>query len=68
MKVVLYTTHCPQCTVLENMLKANNVEYDVETDVKLMRQKKFFSVPKLEVDGVVMDMKQSMEWLKENFN
>ena len=66
MKVVLYTTHCPQCVVLENMLKNNNVEYETVTDVKVMRKKGFLSVPRLEVDGKFMNMKESMEWLGEN--
>lgn len=65
MIVTLYSTHCPQCVVLENMLKNKNVEYDTVTDIKIMRKKGFLSVPRLEVDGVIMDMKESMKWLEE---
>lgn len=65
MTVTLYSTHCPQCVVLENMLKNKKVEYDTVTDIKVMRKKGFLSVPRLEVDGVIMDMKESMKWLEE---
>lgn len=65
MTVTLYSTHCPQCVVLENMLKNKNVEYDTVTDIKIMRKKGFLSVPRLEVNGVIMDMKESMKWLEE---
>lgn len=64
-KGTLYTTHCPQCVVLESLLKDNNVEYDVVTDVKVMRTKGFLSAPRFEVDGKIMDMKETMIWLKE---
>ena len=64
-KGILYTTHCPQCVVLENMLKDKNIEYDVVTDVEIMREKMFLSVPKFEIDGKVMDMRETMSWLKE---
>lgn len=65
MTVTLYSTHCPQCVVLENMLKNKKVEYDTVTDIKVMRKKGFLSVPRLEVDGVIMNMKESMKWLEE---
>ena len=65
MTVTLYSTHCPQCVVLESMLKNKNIEYDTVTDIKTMRKKGFLSVPRLEVDGVIMDMKESMKWLEE---
>ena len=54
-----------QGTYYASLLKDNNVEYDVVTDVKVMRAKGFLSAPRFEVDGKIMDMKETMIWLKE---
>jgi glutaredoxin-related protein len=32
MKIILYTTHCPMCTVLEEKLQDANFEYDTVED------------------------------------
>lgn len=65
-KVILYTTHCPQCTVLKTLLDNAGIAYDENTDVKLMRKKGFLTVPKLQVDEQVMDMKEAMQWIEQN--
>ena len=66
MKVVLYSTHCPRCCVLEKKLKSNNIEYEEVNDVDLMLEKGFTAVPILEVDGVVMDFKEANDWINNN--
>lgn len=63
MSVVLYSTHCPKCKVLEAKLKQKSISYEEINDVDLMMQKGFTSVPKLEVDGVVYDFKEAVEWI-----
>lgn len=63
MSVVLYTTHCPKCKVLSAKLKQKDIHYEENTDVELMQEKGFFTVPKLEVDGVVYDFKEAVEWI-----
>lgn len=65
MNVVLYSTHCPKCKVLEMKLKQKNISYEEVTDVELMQEKGFMSVPKVEVDGVVYDFKEAVDWIKE---
>lgn len=65
MNVILYSTHCPKCKVLEMKLKQKNIGYVEVTDVKLMQEKGFKSVPKIEVDGVVYDFKEAVDWIKE---
>lgn len=65
MNVVLYSTHCPKCKVLEAKLNQKGINYEENNDVELMMQKGFTTVPKLEVDGVVYDFKEAVEWLKE---
>lgn len=65
MSVVLYTTHCPKCSVLEKKLSSKNIEYEEITDTQAMLDKGFVNVPILEVDGIVMDFGQANTWLNE---
>lgn len=63
-KVILWSTHCPRCKVLELKLKQKGIEFEENTNVKEMTAKGFKEAPKLEVDGTVMDFKQAVDWLK----
>lgn len=64
MNVILYSSHCPQCKVLEMKLKQKNIAYEEIDDMDIMQAKGFKSVPKLEIDGVVYDFKEAVEWVK----
>lgn len=64
MKVIMYTTHCPQCKVLEKMLNDKKIEYTQITDINIMKSKGIQSVPYLEVEGVLKNFKESMEWIR----
>lgn len=66
MKVVLYSTHCPKCNVLEAKLKDKNIEFEEVNDKNLMIEKGFMSVPILEVDGEVLKYADAMKWVNEN--
>lgn len=63
--VTLYSTHCPKCKVLEMKLALKNIAYEEVNDVKVMQEKGFEFVPKLEVDGVIYDFKEAVEWIGE---
>ena len=65
MKVVLYTTHCPKCMVLEKKLSSKNIEYSLVEDVDLMISKGFDAMPMLEVDDKIMDFKAANIWINE---
>lgn len=65
MKVVLYTTHCPKCMVLEKKLASKNISYEEVADTDLMISKGFDMMPVLEVDGNVMDFKKANTWINE---
>lgn len=64
-KVILYSTHCPRCKVLTMKLQQKNIVYEEIDNVDEMTAKGFKEVPKLEVDGVIMDFKQAVDWIKE---
>lgn len=63
MNVILYSTHCPKCKVLKTKLNQKNINYEEVNDVDVMVQKGFSTVPKLEVNGVVYDFKEAVEWI-----
>lgn len=65
MKVILYTTYCPKCSVLEKKLAAKNISYTEVTDIDVMTKKGFYAVPILEVDGTIMDFKEANTWVNE---
>lgn len=64
MSVVLYSTHCPRCNVLEKKLKSKNIGYTEINDVEVMQQKGFKEVPMLEVDGNIMNFKNAINWME----
>jgi hypothetical protein len=51
--------------VLELKLKQKNIEFEENTNVDEMTAKGFKEAPKLEVDSVIMDFKQAVDWIKE---
>ena len=63
MKITLYSTHCPKCSVLEKKLKTKNIEYEEVNDVEIMKEKGYLTVPILEVDGESMDFKKASDWI-----
>lgn len=67
-KVILYEHGCPNCLRLKRRLDENGIQYEDVTDVELMKSKGFTSAPKLEVDGVIMDFKTAINWVKEQNN
>lgn len=64
-KVILYTTHCPKCKVLETRLRQAHIEYEIIEDENVMLNKGFMEAPKLEVDEKVMGFADAMDYLKE---
>lgn len=63
--VILYTTHCPKCMVLETKLKEKNINYYICEDLDIMEQKGFISAPMLETNEKVMTFGEALQWLKE---
>lgn len=63
MNVTLYSTNCPKCRVLESKLKQHNIGYNVNHDVELMKEKGFDFLPMLEVDGVIYNFKEAVDWI-----
>ena len=65
MDVILYSTGCPKCMILEKKLNQRGIKYTVNNDVDLMIEKGFTSIPMLEVDGKELQFGDAVRWLNE---
>ena len=63
-KVILYTTHCPKCSVLKKKLDDLGAVYDEIDDVDEMVKLGIKSAPVLSVSGDLLDFKQALNWIK----
>lgn len=66
--IILYTTHCPKCRVLETKLKAKNIQYLEVTDEDVMQAKNIEFVPMLEVDGILMNFTTANSFINDYTN
>ena len=65
MNVVLYSTGCPKCKILKSKLDSKNIKYETISDVDLMQEKGFMSLPMLEVDNNLMEFVDAVHWVSE---
>lgn len=63
MKIILYSTHCPQCNVLKQKLDKKNISYEEINNIDTMIAKGYMSAPILEIDGQTYEFKQAIKWV-----
>lgn len=63
MNVVLYTTNCPKCKVLETKLKQKEISFETVADLNAMEALGFMEAPILEVDGEAMNFADAVAWV-----
>lgn len=69
MNIVVYSTHCPQCKVLEKKLQMAGIEFTICDDMNKMNEMEMKSAPGMQVnDGPLMNFKEAITWVKENTN
>lgn len=61
--IVHKTPTCPKCKVLLLKLDKAGLEYTIDEDVDTMAARGIKSVPKMEVDGVMYDFKEAVDWV-----
>lgn len=62
-QVVLYSNHCVQCKVLEDLLKKHNIKYSIVDDVNTMLNLGLTHMPVLEIDGKFMQFKDAYNYI-----
>lgn len=63
--MILYSTNCPRCRVLEAKLNKKGVDYNITNDVNVIIEKGFKTAPVLEIDGEFYTFEQALEKIKE---
>ena len=64
--VKLYSTHCPQCIMLEGLLKKKNVDFElVNVTPEEVKEMGYSSVPLLEVDGKIFTFIDARTWVNK---
>lgn len=61
--ITVYTTGCPKCRILKQMLDSLELPYTENDDIKAMQDLGIQSVPVLEVDGDRMDFNAAVRYL-----
>ena len=61
--IILYSTGCPRCKVLEAKLKQKNVEYTEVSDIEEIEKKGINSVPCLGVEEEILDFGAAVKWV-----
>ncbi len=61
--VILYSTGCPKCNVLEKKLKSKNVEYVLVEGEQAIAEKGFSEAPLLEVDDSIKVFTEAVQWV-----
>ena len=64
-KIILYSTNCPKCNVLEKKLQSKNIDFEICNDVDLMLSKGIQQAPYLEVDNELIDFSKAVKWVNE---
>lgn len=63
--VTFYTTHCPQCKVLQKKLDAMGIRYKENTNIDDMLDLGIKSAPALGVEGKILGFKDAVKWVNE---
>lgn len=64
MNVILYSTGCPMCKMVEEKLKNKGVLFEINSNIEEMRKKGITHVPVAEVNGVLMKTKEILNWME----
>ena len=63
-KVVVYTTGCPKCKILEKTLTAAGIQFTTESDMQKAINAGMQYAPCMSVnDGEIMDFSTAMKWV-----
>ena len=63
--IVLYSTHCPKCSIVEHRLNEKNIVYDEVNDVDEMIALGLTEVPWLKVDDQMLNFGEAVKWINQ---
>lgn len=66
--IVLYSSHCPKCDMIEKILKEKGINFDVVDDenfyLPLAEENNIDSMPFADVNGKILNTKELQEYIK----
>lgn len=65
MKVIMYSTGCPKCKVLESKLNSASIPYEIFNDTEKMINMGITTIPILEIDNKKMGFEEAVKWINE---
>lgn len=63
--IILYTTHCPKCSILQAKLDDKNISYVECTNPNTMMELGITTVPVLSVDDQLLEFKAAVDWVNQ---
>jgi hypothetical protein len=63
--IVLYSTGCPKCSILEKKREEKKIPYDTVTDIEEMITLGINEVPVLSVNGDLLPFAKAVKWINE---
>lgn len=67
--IKFYSSHCPKCIVLENLMKQKGIEYECITDsdiyMKIAEENNITSMPFAKMDGKILNTKELQNYIME---
>lgn len=63
MSIILYSTNCPKCRVLETKLKQKNIPFKINTNVDEMIKLGFSEAPILKVDDKYLGFSEANKYI-----
>ena len=64
-EIILFSSGCPKCKILESKLNQKEIKYEHITDIGIMLEKGFLSMPMLQVGETIMNFTQANTWINE---
>lgn len=61
--IIMYSTHCPLCRVLERKLIEKNIDFDEITDEDTIIARGIKNVPMLDINGQLFTFAESIRWV-----
>ena len=65
MEIILYSTNCPKCKILEEKLTEKNIKFTKNNNVIEMSELGIDQVPVLSIDSKMLSFVEANKWINE---
>ena len=65
MEIILYSTNCPKCKILEKKLTEKNIKFTKNNNVIEMTELGIDQVPVLSIDSKLLSFVEANKWINE---